>query len=258
MKKAFREAVEAHRAGRPREAETVLRGILARDANYASALHLMGELCHGEGRIDEAVEFLEAAVRNEVKRPHAYNTLGVIYRDRGEWDKAIDCFDASIEFQLLFAPAHANLDAALAARGRPDDRFLVSVITPSLGNDCLRQALESIQNQTYANIEHLVVADGPEAETAVRKKIPPANSRHPVHVLSLPYNTGARGFNGHRIYGAALFLINGRYVCFLDEDNWLDADHIATLMARITTGGLQWAYALRKIVDAEVVESALT
>ena len=70
-------------------------------------------------------------------------------------------------------------------------------------------------------------------------------------MLSLPYNTGAGGYNGHRIYGAATYLANGRYLCFFDEDNWYDPHHISSMMGVLTTRGLQWVHALRKIIDNE-------
>ena len=37
---------------------------------------------------------------------------------------------------------------------------LVTVITPTTGAPYLRQAIDSVKNQTYDNIQHLVVVDG--------------------------------------------------------------------------------------------------
>ena len=44
------------------------------------------------------------------------------------------------------------------------------------------------------------------------------------------------GFNGHRIYGASVFLGKGEFYCFLDEDNWGDANHIDSLLQGIKRG----------------------
>lgn len=249
MIELINEAAEACNAGRLRESEALLRRVLNEEPAHAMALDLMGELRIREKRYDEAIEYCEAAVRNGARRPETYDNLGALYHIMGDLDRAIEWFDASIGVQLQFQPAHKHLDAMLAAQGRANDRFLVSVITPTLGNDVLRQALESVQNQTYANIEHLVVADGPQAEASVIALIGETEGVHPVNQITLPYNTGADRYNGHLIYGAALFLVKGRYVCYLDEDNSFDPDHIASLMACITSRGLQWAYSLRKIID---------
>ena len=39
-------------------------------------------------------------------------------------------------------------------------------------------------------------------------------------------------------------------MAYLDEDNWFEPDHVSALMAKVTAGGLSWAYSLRNIVDA--------
>ena len=38
----------------------------------------------------------------------------------------------------------------------------VTVITPTIGQEYLTQAIESVNTQTYKNIKHLVIVDGPE------------------------------------------------------------------------------------------------
>ena len=43
--------------------------------------------------------------------------------------------------------------------------------------------------------------------------------------------------------------MKGEYVCFLDEDNWYDENHIESLVE--TCDNNAWAYSLRKIYDKE-------
>jgi hypothetical protein len=134
--------------------------------------------------------------------------------------------------------------------------MLVTIVTPTTGNPLLRQALQSVQDQDYANIEHLLVIDGAEREPAVRALMDDMIRgglvvRKRVHVLCLPYATGKDRFNGHRIYGMAPFLINGDWMSMLDEDNWFDRDHVSSLVETVRAGNLDWAYSLRKIVDPQ-------
>lgn len=124
------------------------------------------------------------------------------------------------------------------------------VITPTAGTRHLKTAMESVERQLYPDVLHLIVVDGEQYEDAANRIIEqfdPAKHRKIV----LPFNTahGLKGnkFNGHRIYAACSYLVNSRYVFFLDEDNWYDADHISTLIALIEREGLDWAYSLRKI-----------
>jgi glycosyltransferase involved in cell wall biosynthesis len=119
---------------------------------------------------------------------------------------------------------------------------LVTVITPTTGAPYLRQAIESVKNQTYDNIQHLVVVDGqPKGRVIAREYA------H-IDMIDLPYPTGTDRYNGHRIYGASTFLAKGDYLCFLDEDNWLEPNHIESLL-KIMETGVDWAYSLRKIMD---------
>lgn len=245
-------AIADYKSGNLQKAEAGCRAVLSRYPGHAIALHLMAQICGADNRPDEAHGYLEAAVEIESPEPAAFNFLGKSFWQRGEVDRAIDSFDAAVNLRFTHAAALDNLATALASRGTPDDRFLVTVVTPSMGNHYLAQAIEGVQAQTYPNIEHFIAADGPDAEAAIRKMMP-ASPRHPIHLLTLPYNTGANGFNGHRIYGAAMHLANGRYISFLDDDNWFEPDHIASLMAAITTRGLHWAYAMRNIVDPDGV-----
>ena len=121
---------------------------------------------------------------------------------------------------------------------------LVTVITPTTGAPYLRQAIESVKNQTYDNIQHLVVVDGQPKGRVIAKEYP-----H-IDIIDLPYPTGTDRFNGHRIYGASVYLAKGDLVCFLDEDNYYDYTHIESLVDVIQRGN-DWAYSLRKIVDKD-------
>jgi hypothetical protein len=122
---------------------------------------------------------------------------------------------------------------------------LVSIITATTGADIVMNAMRSVGEQTYSNIEHIVVYDGlgtmPNKHHAAR--------HHRMKYVAQSWNTGRDGYNGHRVYGAYTYLCNGDYVCYLDEDNTMAANHIEELVKCIGTN--EWAYSLRKIVDID-------
>jgi glycosyltransferase involved in cell wall biosynthesis len=122
----------------------------------------------------------------------------------------------------------------------------VTVITPTTGSDQLSNAVNSVSKQTYSNIEHIVVVDKPTES----KKVYDLTKNLGCLIVNLPYNTGHSGYNGHRIYGAFSYLVETDFICFLDQDNWYDPDHIETLVGVINAGN-KWAYSLRKIVDQQ-------
>lgn len=124
---------------------------------------------------------------------------------------------------------------------------LVTVVTATTGNDKLYDALLSVKKQTYSNVEHYVVVDGQERKKQALKI---TNNFPNVKLLVLPYATGKDNYNGHRIYAAATFLSEGKFLTFLDEDNYYEPDHIQSCV-NLATEGFDWVYSLRKIVDAE-------
>jgi glycosyltransferase involved in cell wall biosynthesis len=122
----------------------------------------------------------------------------------------------------------------------------VTIITPTTGSNYLDINLNSVSKQTYDNIEHLVVVDGPaysdKANTAL-------NNYEDKTVMYLQENTGADQYNGHRIYGAMPYLVNSDYVIFLDEDNYIEPTHIESLIKVAENN--DWAFSLRQIVDKD-------
>lgn len=127
----------------------------------------------------------------------------------------------------------------------------VAVITPTIGSKYLSKCLDSIQLQTYTNLEHYVFIDGQEYFEQTESII--AASRNygtPVSLVRLDKNIG-KGWYGHRVYAACSFLVDADIICYLDEDNWFDHEHVSKLVNTITKQELDWAYSLRTIVDRE-------
>lgn len=123
----------------------------------------------------------------------------------------------------------------------------VTVITPTIGSPKLKDAIESVKNQTY-KCKHVVVVDGPEKwQNAVDVCGISMAYSDGVTFVAAPENTGANGFNGQRIYAAYPHLINSDYILFLDEDNWYEPNHVASLVETIEKNNLDFAYSLRKI-----------
>jgi hypothetical protein len=131
----------------------------------------------------------------------------------------------------------------------------VAVVTAAVGGPHLAECVRSVQAQTYNNVEHWVIIDGPEFEDAVRAVTDRFVKRTPMVVVTLPRNTGAGGWNGHRIYGAASHLVDAPLLTFLDEDNMIDVDHVESLVHALASGmrlsGARWAHSLRRIVDRD-------
>ena len=123
----------------------------------------------------------------------------------------------------------------------------VVVITPTIGLDSLTQAMTSVANQTYKNIKHLIVIDGPEYFEKTLGRVALSNDDPKFSLAQLSENTGQGQFYGHRIYASFPHLVNEDYVAFLDEDNWWEPNHVESLVNKIEENDLDWAHSLRNV-----------
>lgn len=122
----------------------------------------------------------------------------------------------------------------------------IAVVTPTIASKHLKQCLESVKNQTYKDLTHYVFIDGKEYHIDAQIETLKYDN---VKSVILEENVG-KGWYGHRVYASCSFLVNADIICYLDEDNWYDEDHVQSLVDTINRGN-QWAYSLRKIFDKD-------
>ena len=120
----------------------------------------------------------------------------------------------------------------------------VAVVTPTIASDLLEQCVSSVDNQTYKDLTHYIFIDGCQYEPKAREILVGSSK---TRMVELEENVG-KGWYGHRVYAACSFLVNADIICYLDEDNWYEPNHVEKLVKAIETGA-QWAYSLRKIYD---------
>ena len=122
----------------------------------------------------------------------------------------------------------------------------VAIVTPTIGSEHLVRCVDSVDKQTYSDLTHYVFIDGEQSELSVIDKIEGATK---VKKIVLEENVG-KGWYGHRVYSACSFLVNADVICYLDEDNWYEPNHVEKLVNKIKQGN-DWAYSLRKIYDKD-------
>ncbi len=121
---------------------------------------------------------------------------------------------------------HWNTAANAEKDGYADRYPLVSVIVRTCSRPgILRTALESIQNQTYPNIEVVIVEDGKNtAEEMVRTEYPG---------LRYVYEATGRRIGRSGTGNRAMELSSGKYLNFLDDDDILFPNHIEILVKHL-------------------------
>jgi hypothetical protein len=128
----------------------------------------------------------------------------------------------------------------------------VVVLTGTTGRPELKRNIESVKNQKYdGEIQHLIFVDGQEAIEKVESWL-----SHPkdVDMIYLPYPCGNNRWNSHRHYAAGTYLAHddAEYIMFLDDDNYLDENHINDCFCSVNRNNLMsWSYSLRKIVSVD-------
>jgi glycosyltransferase involved in cell wall biosynthesis len=121
----------------------------------------------------------------------------------------------------------------------------VAVVTSTQGRSTITKAIQSVKDQTR-KATHYVFIHGAEYSD---KTIPHlANDTVAVH---LPRANGGGGYGMAPVFALAPFAITEDVICYLDDDNWYEPDHIESLVEMIEKHDLGWAYSLRKIVNNE-------
>lgn len=123
---------------------------------------------------------------------------------------------------------------------------LVSVIVRTCGRpSVLKETLVSLRNQTYPNMEVVVVEDGAaNADYMIRKEFAD---------LNIIYQATEKKVGRSQAGNLAMDLANGKYLNFLDDDDLFYADHIETLVRELQKTKNQAAYALAFETPIEIL-----
>lgn len=110
-----------------------------------------------------------------------------------------------------------------------DSGPLVTVYVPCRNyGRFLRQAVESVQRQLYANWEMIIFDEASDDDT---REIAEALQRADPRRIRLVHNEQPRGLQW--IANRALETANGKYLVRLDADDWLDASALLVMVAKL-------------------------
>jgi GT2 family glycosyltransferase len=155
----------------------------------------------------------------------------------------------SVEFQADFKVWDYEIirEGAFYINEKPSSTPIVSILIRTCGRpDVLREALVSVRNQTYKNIEVVVVEDGPAiAESLIMNEFSDLNI-----VYKATHDKVGRCVVGN----IALETASGKYFNFLDDDDLLYADHVEVLVCQLEKNpDKKAAYSISFEVPTEVI-----
>jgi glycosyltransferase involved in cell wall biosynthesis len=124
----------------------------------------------------------------------------------------------------------------------------VSVITPTWQRSTvlMERCVPSVFRQTYREIEHVIVSDGPDRDMAEAVAMDlwrrPLKTR-PVIVDQLhEHVAGGHVDYGSRARNRGLELATGDYIAYLDDDNTWRPEHLTLLIEALDASGADFAY----------------
>jgi glycosyltransferase involved in cell wall biosynthesis len=107
----------------------------------------------------------------------------------------------------------------------------VAVITPYYKEspEVLKRCMDSVANQTHADIIHVMVADGYPSDYVINR----AEGNTKIMHIVIP-NTNDGGSTPRGIGAAVIAQKECDAIAFLDADCWYDSDHIETALSVMT------------------------
>lgn len=126
-----------------------------------------------------------------------------------------------------------------------DLRPLVSAIIPTCNRPILVcRAIQSVLNQTYKNIEIVVVVDGPDKDTVASLE---QFRESPVRIVALPLSVG-----GSEARNIGVRESRGEWIAFLDDDDeWLPEKTARQLKAAQSISGENFFLSCRYLARSE-------
>lgn len=110
---AMEMASQLQSAGRPLEAEQVLRQLISANPSHGHGLHLLGVAVYQLGRYQEAISYLHKAVELLPNQALFQTNLGEMLRQQGQIAEAIRWGEKAVKMNPMLATAHSNLGIAL-------------------------------------------------------------------------------------------------------------------------------------------------
>lgn len=121
---------------------------------------------------------------------------------------------------------------------------LVSVVMPCKNSmQWIGAAIESVQLQDFTNWELLIVDDASTDDSA-KVVMAYARSDQRIRLWQLPASQGGAGARNHAIRQA-----RGRYVAFLDADDWWRRDKLSVQLAFMSGSALSFCYTAYEKTD---------
>lgn len=187
----------------------------------------------GEEAVREGGELLRGIYRRAEEYPGAKKQLWMALRwvaphlkQAGEWYAEHEAACRRESFHFYGFDYEQCREGAFYRTGHCPEGELVSVVVRTCGRPAvLSEALTSLKNQTYRNLQIVVVEDGmPLSLELIQTRFGD---------LNIKYSATGEHVGRSAVGNLGMSIADGAYLNFLDDDDVLYPDHIETLMAEL-------------------------
>lgn len=229
-------ALVAQQARRLDDAESLYRRALAAEPDLPDALHMLGVIRYDKGDDAQAWTLIVRALDlTDWRYPSYRHNLGLVLARA--W-RSIDEPTVTIARRR-----YRELSASRSSRA-PHGNPRVAVVVPSFNHArFIEQALKSVFEQTYRNIELVVVDDGStDASVATIER---ALRRSPF-----PHRFIVRGNRGApATINEGIATTDAPFINVLNSDDAFDRERIATMIDAVAGTRAQWGFSRATFID---------
>jgi glycosyltransferase involved in cell wall biosynthesis len=232
----MREALALQQSRRFAEAEKIYRGALSLAPELPDALHMLGVVRYERGDHDEAAQLiLHALDLTNWQYPTYRHNLGLAlarcHRAQAEEDRAVGRRRVDRWLRTHLSPA-------------PPTQPRIAVIVPCHNHErYVQRALESVFEQTYREVELVVIDDGSTDATAAAARQTLARSPFPYRFLTRENRGAAATIN------EGVALSTSPYVNILNSDDWFREERLAAMVRDVVARGAEWGFSGIECVD---------
>lgn len=119
-----------------------------------------------------------------------------------------------------------------------ENKLITTIITTYKRSSLLDRAIQSVLNQTYSNIEVIVVDDN-ESNTIHRKEVEKLMNKYNDND-SVNYIKHSRNMNGANARNTGLKYSNGEFITFLDDDDYFELDRFEIMVPHLSNSSREF------------------
>lgn len=108
-KETYQLAVSALKAGKSKQAETILKKLIQSRPDFVNAYLNLGIISQENEQLDQAENYLSHVLKSYPENIIALNQLGIVQRKKGNFPRSKELYEKALSIEPDYANAHLNI-----------------------------------------------------------------------------------------------------------------------------------------------------